>query len=168
MENITKFEKVSLKQFEEDLNKNQIVLTNIEEIYNKIELPKRATISSAGYDFKLPFDIEIKPNESIIIPTGIRVKMNDDLVLQIYPRSSLGFKYRMQLDNTVGIIDSDYYYALNEGHIMIKVSNLSHEQKNIILKANEGFAQGLFIKYYKTVDDEVTSKRTGGFGSTNK
>ena len=113
MKNITHFEKVSFEQFQKDILKNTKIKNKIEEMYDNIQLPKRATIGSAGYDFFLPFDIVLKPQESIIIPTGIRCQMNDEYVLQIYPRSSLGFKFRLQLDNVVGIIDSDYYYACN-------------------------------------------------------
>ena len=133
MKNITHFEKVSFEQFQKDILKNTNIKNKIEEMYDNIQLPKRATIGSAGYDFFLPFDIVLKPQESIIIPTGIRCQMNDEYVLQIYPRSSLGFKFRLQLDNVVGIIDSDYYYACNEGHIMIKISNLSFENKQVEL-----------------------------------
>ena len=127
MKNITHFEKVSFEQFQKDVLKNTKIKNKIEEIYDNIKLPKRATRGSAGYDFFLPFDIVLKPKDSIIIPTGIRCQMNDEYVLQIFPRSSLGFKFRLQLDNVVGIIDSDYYNACNEGHIMIKISNLSFE-----------------------------------------
>lgn len=129
MKNITHFEKVSFEQFQKDVLKNTKIKNKIEEIYDNIKLPKRATRGSAGYDFFLPFDIVLKPKDSIIIPTGIRCQMNDEYVLQIFPRSSLGFKFRLQLDNVVGIIDSDYYNACNEGHIMIKISNLSFEEK---------------------------------------
>ena len=101
MKNITHFEKVSFEQFQKDILKNTKIKNKIEEMYDNIQLPKRATIGSAGYDFFLPFDIVLKPQESIIIPTGIRCQMNDEYVLQIYPRSSLGFKFRLQLDNVV-------------------------------------------------------------------
>ena len=103
MKNITHFEKVSFEQFQKDILKNTKIKNKIEEMYDNIQLPKRATIGSAGYDFFLPFDIVLKPQESIIIPTGIRCQMNDEYVLQIYPRSSLGFKFRLQLDNTYDI-----------------------------------------------------------------
>lgn len=93
--------------------------------------------------------------------------MNQDLVLQIYPRSSLGFKYQLTLDNTVGIIDSDYYYALNEGHIMIKITNHSIQNKTLELEHGKAFAQGVFVKFYKTIDDEAELTRSGGMGSTN-
>ena len=165
MQNITKFEKVSCEQYNKDLQKN-----NIKDVdsYENIKLPKRATKGSAGYDFYTPFDIELKPNDTIIVPTGIRCKMNEDYVLMIFPRSSLGFKYRLNLDNTVGIIDSDYYNALNEGHIMIKVTNNSLENKTLILQKGDAFAQGIIFTYGITCDDETNEIRVGGFGSTNK
>ncbi len=167
MKNITKFEKVSFTQFLNDaknFNQNDMMI-----IYNDINLPKRATKASAGYDFYMPFDVELKPNESIIIPTGIKCQMNEDLVLIIVPRSSLGFKYRLQLDNTIGIIDSDYYNnSQNEGHIKIKLSNLSLDNKTLILNKGTSFAQGIFLTYSKTIDDDVKEARRGGFGSTNQ
>ncbi len=165
MENITKFEKVSISQYSKDLEKNNFKELNS---YEDIKLPKRATKGSAGYDFYLPFDLILKPNETILIPTGIRCKMNPNYVLMIFPRSSLGFKYRLMLNNTVGIIDSDYYNALNEGHIMIKVTNNSLENKTLELKKGDAFAQGIFMIYGITCDDETNEIRTGGFGSTNK
>lgn len=167
MKNITHFEKVSFDQFKQDCINNNINI-DYEKVYNGIDLPKRATINSAGYDFYLPFELTLKPRETIIVPTGIRCEMNPEYVLQIFPRSSLGFKYRLQLDNTVGIIDSDYYNAKNEGHIMIKLSNLSLNDKTVCLKEHEAFVQGVFLVYGKTFDDDVTVVRTGGFGSTNK
>ena len=81
-----------------------------------------------------------------------------------YPRSGLGFKYRLQLNNTVGIIDSDYYYSDNEGHIFAKITNDSNEDKTVELKAGNGFMQGIFVEYGITVDDNVQTVRNGGFG----
>ena len=101
------------------------------------------------------------------IPTGIRVEMLSDWVLKIYPRSGLGFNYRLGLDNTVGIIDSDYFYSDNEGHIMIKITNNSNEGKFLKLNAGDRFAQGIFLEYGVTVDDNADGVRNGGFGSTN-
>ena len=131
-------------------------------------MPKRATIGSAGYDFYAPFDIELKPGETIKVPTGIRSQIAEGWVLTIYPRSGLGFKFRLQLNNTVGIIDSDYYGSSNEGHIYIKITNDSNENKVVTIKEGEGFAQGIFIPFGITEDDEVTQIRDGGFGSTTK
>jgi dUTP pyrophosphatase len=148
-------------------NTDYIILDarTIEE-YNDILLPKRATSGSAGYDFFAPSDIKLSPNETIKVATGVRVKIEDGWVLQIFPRSSLGFKYRLRLDNTVGIIDSDYYFADNEGHIFIKMTNLG--DKELFIEKGKAFAQGIFLEYGITIDDECSSKRIGGFGSTDK
>ena len=120
MYKIAKFEKVSLNQYIKDFKDtfNDLSEQQIVDIYNLIKLPLRATKGSAGYDFYSPINFILKPNETIKIPTGIKVKIEDGWFLAIFPRSGLGFKYRLQLNNTVGIIDSDYYYANNEGHIM--------------------------------------------------
>ena len=137
-------------------------------IYNRIKEPKRATIGSAGYDFYAPFDIELKPGETIKVPTGIRCEIEEGWVLTIYPRSGLGFKYRLQLNNTVGIIDSDYFSSSNEGHIYIKITNDSNENKIVSIKEGEGFAQGIFLPFGITIDDDASEIRDGGFGSTTK
>lgn len=139
-----------------------------EQIYESIKLPKRATKGSAGYDFYSPLSFTLKPGETIKIPTGIRVTMREDYVLAVFPRSGLGFKFRLQLNNTVGIIDSDYYYSDNEGHIFIKLTNDSNEGRVLNLEAGNGFAQGIFFPFGITEDDEVTEIRNGGFGSTTK
>ena len=141
---------------------------NKEEVYDNLILPKRATKGSAGYDFFAPFDITLKPGETVKIPTGIRVYMEENYVLKLYPRSGLGFKYRLQLNNTVGIIDSDYYYSDNEGHIFAKITNDSNEGKVLTINKGTGFMQGIFVEYGITFDDDTTSIRNGGFGSTNK
>lgn len=136
--------------------------------YENIILPKRATVGSAGYDFFAPFDFELKAGESINIPTGIRVKIADGWVLLVCPRSGFGFKYRLQLDNTVGVIDSDYYYSDNEGHIYIKLTNDSHEGRTLSVKCGQAFAQGIFTLFGITEDDNACDVRNGGFGSTTK
>ncbi len=163
MKKIAKFEKVSLEQFKETFGGD-----NSEKVYEDIKLPRRATTGSAGYDFYAPEDFSLKAGESIKIPTGIRAKIDEGWVLKIYPRSGLGFKFRLQLDNTVGIIDSDYYYSSNEGHIMIKLTNNSLEGKTVTVEKGSAFAQGLFLEYGITVDDDADGIRDGGFGSTTK
>ena len=87
-------------------------------------------------------------------------------MLKCYPRSGLGFKFRLQLNNTVGIIDSDYFKSDNEGHIFAKLTNDSNEGKTLEVTGGSGFMQGIFVEYGITVDDEVTAERNGGFGST--
>lgn len=166
MKKIAQFLKVSFEEFQKGYNDCFGVSDNIEEIYNKIKLPKRATKGSAGYDFYLPEDITLLPGETTKIPTGIRVKIDDGWVLKLYPRSGLGFKFRLQLNNTVGIIDSDYFESDNEGHIFIKITNDTNENKTITLQNGDAFVQGIFIEYGITVDDDADGIRNGGFGST--
>lgn len=159
-----KFEFVSKEQYLKDFEFKEDAC----EVYSKLKKPHRATAMSAGYDFYSPFDFHLEPGKTIKIPTGIRAKIPEDYVLMIYPRSGLGFKYRLQLNNTVGVIDSDYYNALNEGHIMIKITNDSNEGKALDIKAGEGFAQGIFMQYGIVEDDDAKDIRVGGFGSTTK
>ena len=138
------------------------------QIFDSIELPKRATRCSAGYDFYSPVDFELKPGETIKIPTGIRVYMEESWVLNLFPRSGLGFKLRLQMNNTVGIIDSDYFYSDNEGHIFVKLTNDSNEGKIVRVEAGTGIVQGIFMEYGVTIDDDAKEVRNGGFGSTTK
>ena len=169
MKRIGKFHKVSFQQFEKDW-KDTFAGSNsveIQNIYDTLRLPQRATAGSAGYDFYAPISFTLHPRETIKIPTGIRAEMQEGWVLSLYPRSSLGFKYRLQLNNTVGIVDSDYFYSDNEGHIFAKITNDAKEDKTLYMKQGEGFLQGIFLPFGITEDDEVAAKRNGGFGSTN-
>lgn len=163
MRRIAKFEKVSPGRFAADFEREDAA-----GVYNEIVLPRRATAGSAGYDFYSPFDFVLEAGESIKIPTGVRVRIDEGWVLKIYPRSGLGFKFRLQLNNTVGVIDSDYYLSDNEGHIFIKITNDSKEGKTVAVKKGEGFAQGIFVEYGITEDDDASDIRNGGFGSTTK
>ena len=140
----------------------------IRKIYEELKLPRRATRGSAGYDFFAPETFTLNPGETRKILTGIRVRIEDGWVLKLYPRSGLGFKYRMQFNNTVGIIDSDYYGSDNEGHIQAKITNDSREGKSMTVEAGTGFSQGIFVEYGITVDDDASDVRNGGFGSTTR
>lgn len=173
MRRIAQFEKVSLTEFEKTYKDTfPEVLTaeniDVEAVYQGIVLPRRATSGSAGYDFFSTCDVMLQPGESVKIPTGIRVRMEEGWVLMLYPRSGLGYRYRMQLVNTVGVIDSDYYGSDNEGHIQIKITNDSREGKVLQIKTGEAFAQGVFTEYGITVDDDAIGTRNGGFGSTSR
>ena len=170
MKKIAQFFKVSYEEFEKGMQDTFKTMPEkeIEELYWDIKLPKRATKGSAGYDFYTPFSFTLQPGETIKIPTGIRAKMEEDWVLKLYPRSGLGFKFRLQLNNTVGIIDSDYYNSDNEGHIFAKITNDTNEGKIISLEKGAGFMQGIFLEYGITVDDDADGVRNGGFGSTGK
>jgi len=160
---ISQFSKVSIKQYEESVD-----FYNVKSIYQNIKLPKRATTGSAGYDFYSPQAFTLAPSETIKIATGIRVKMEEGWVLFMLPRSGHGFKFRIQLDNTVGVIDSDYYYSDNEGHIMLKFTNDGKNGKTMSVQVGEAIAQGVFLPFGITMDDNATETRNGGFGSTSK
>lgn len=170
MKRIAQFFKVSEENFMNAMREEfpQYTESDIRDMYESLMLPKRATKGSAGYDFFAPFSFSLPPAATIKIPTGIRVKMDEDWVLKLYPRSGLGFKYRLQMNNTVGIIDSDYFFSDNEGHIFIKMTNDSNEGKTVEVTQRTGFAQGIFLEYGITVDDDATAERNGGFGSTTK
>jgi len=175
-----RFEKVSLKQFEQSLKKYYTSIgfddnqydyksfeNSVKKDYDNIILPKRSTKGSAGYDFYIPFGVHIRVGESQLIPTGIRcVDMPENIVLKIYPRSGLGAKKGLVLRNTVGIIDSDYAQSDNEGHIMIKLVNYGIEP--VVLTKGSAFCQGIFSQYFTVDDDNVEKERNGGFGSTDK
>jgi dUTP pyrophosphatase len=172
------FEKVTLTQFSKDwvhtfpVSENEVipvaqVIDVVNDIYNKITVPVRATKYSAGYDFVTPIDIKLEPGATIKFPTGIKAKITDPAwCLLIMPRSSLGFKYRLMLDNTVGLIDADYQNSDNEGHIFVKLTNCGN--KTVEVKAGDRIVQGVFVQYGITADDKVNDERNGGFGSTGK
>lgn len=136
--------------------------------YDELKIPRRATKGSAGYDFFSPISFKLKPGQTIKIPTCMKCSLNYGNVLMLFPRSSFGFKYRMQLDNTVGVVDQDYYNnESNEGHIFIKITNDSKTGKTLEVNAGDAFAQGIIMNYSITDDDNVVACRTGGIGSTS-
>ena len=132
-----------------------------------LNLPQRKTSGSAGYDFEAAEDMVIEPGKVGFVSTGIKAYMPEDEVLQMYPRSSLGFKKKLILMNSVGIIDSDYYNNPdNEGEIKIILYNVGTD--SVTIKTGERIAQGIFMKYLTTEENEVKAKRLGGFGSTGQ
>ncbi len=166
------FSKVSREAFLEAAQGLRSFLSQEKElsaIYDSIQLPKRSTVFSAGYDFFLPADIVIPESGSVVVPTGIRCLMPVNAVLLLAPRSGQGFKTGVHLANTVGIIDSDYYYADNEGHIMVKLVNDSIlSGGDIHMLQGKAFCQGVFLNYLITDDDDAEGIREGGFGSTDQ
>ena len=170
MHRIAQFFKVSEDNFVEAFREEfpQYTEADVKDMYASLKLPERATKGSAGYDFYAPFAFSLPPGSTMKIPTGIRVKMDEDWVLQLYPRSGLGFKYRLQMNNTVGIIDSDYFYSDNEGHIFAKITNDFNEGKTLEIGAGTGFMQGIFVQYGITVDDAAEGIRNGGFAYTQQ
>ncbi len=168
MYRIAEFFKVSEDNFVSSCKKLGYTDSEALDFYKDLPLPRRATSGSAGYDFYLPYNLTLEPNMTVTIPTGIRAKMEEGWVLQIFPRSSLGFKFRLQLNNTVGIIDKDYFYSDNEGHIFCKITNDTKENKTLVLEKGVAFVQGIFTIFGVTLDDDVTDVRNGGMGSTTK
>lgn len=157
MEKMARFEKVSKEQW------SQVVPSAVG--YDNIKLPKRATSGSAGYDFYSTMTFRLQPEEEIVVPTGIRCCIDDGWTLLIFPRSGLGFKFRLGMSNTIPVIDSDYYYSDNEGHIMIKLVN--NGNKIVTIEEGQAFVQGVFLPYGITFDDDTVTTRNGGFGSTD-
>lgn len=164
MRRIAQFLAVSAGQFATDWHR---ALPDV-PVPETVRLPRRATSGSAGYDFFAPAGFTLAPGETILLPTGVRARIDEGWVLMLYPRSGLGFKYRLQLNNTVGVIDSDYFGAQNEGHIMLKLTNASNEHRTLTVQPGEAVAQGVFVPYGVTVDDDASATRTGGFGSTDQ
>lgn len=194
------FSKVSFNEF---VKSYEMVINDdddesmVKAIYDSIELPKRATKGSAGYDFSAPFGFNLNKGDNIVIPTGIRImNMPSHSALFLFPRSGHGFKFRFAMANSVGIIDSDYMYADNEGHIMVKLcydgingSNILHKIEKkpegiyiqtmsrgndyksspnmVTVKYHEKFCQGIIIPCLRTDDDNTTRYRKGGLGSTD-
>ena len=137
---------------------------HIKGFEDKVKLPERQTKYSSAYDFYLPEDIEITPMESIMIESGIKSYMqeNEELLLSI--RSKWGAKFKLIL--LAHKIDSDYYENKdNDGHIFISVMNLGKE--TFKLSKGERICQGSFYTYLLADNDNVTTERVGGIGSTN-
>lgn len=172
---MTKFHKISLEQYIKDrvgdlmqagLSQQEAADAAKEE-YDNIVMPRRSTTFSAGYDLRSPGEYVLAPGESLSIPTGLRIQMEEDMWLGVYIRSSLGFKYNVRLKNSVGVIDADYFNADNEGHLKVGIYNGG--DKTLQIHAGDAIAQGILQKYYVTDDDEpVQQRRSGGFGSTNQ
>lgn len=153
-----KFEKVSIEEFSKYYD---------ESLYEEYDLPKRMTVHSAGYDFFAIESFTIKPGEIKKIPTGYKAIFGSDEMLMILVRSSMGFKYNVRMTNQVGIVESDYYDNIdNEGHMFVSLQNEGN--KEFVVKKGEAYAQGIFTQFLICDDDNATSKREGGLGSTNK
>ena len=171
---VARFEKVSGNTYHRGCCEEDIMLTipklgiiGTDDYLDELVLPHRSTKGSAGYDFFLPYDLTVHAGETVRIPTGVKVQMAEGYVLMMYPRSSLGFKYQMTMDNTVCVVDSDYYNNPgNEGHIFVKMTN--HSNKDCFIPKGQAYCQGVFHRYYIADDDDTVAERVGGYGSTNK
>ncbi len=169
LQRVARFEKVSPEQFREATRKAfpELSDADADAAYAAITLPRRATAGSSGYDIRTPFAFTLRPGEDVLIPTGLRAAIIPGWWLMLMPRSGLGFRLYTRLANTIGNIDSDYYGAANEGHIMVKLRmELPGNDIPRTFEAGTAVCQGVFVPFGITEDDEATEKRTGGFGST--
>ena len=156
-----RFERISKEQYLTDM-------LDIGIEYEDIKIPKRATMFSAGYDIFSVTDFELKPGQTIKLPTGIKFLSDPDKFLLVAPRSGHGFKYKVQLFNTVGVIDADYYGNVkNDGHIWVKLYNDSPDGETLVVRKGEAFCQGIILPYFIVEDDDAFEQRKGGFGSTS-
>lgn len=160
---VGKFEKISLEQWHKDYGDDSN--SEGDKTFEGIPIPKRSSIGSAGYDIHTPFGFTLEPNDEILIPTGLKCKMNDGWFLMAVPRSGLGFKYYTRLANTVGIIDASYYNnESNEGHMFVKIRNEGN--KPVVIEKYDRVCQMIFVPYGITEDDDINNKRIGGLGSS--
>lgn len=162
---IAAFERVSFEQYKADCIRCHHLVNDetLRQEWEAIKLPTRATKGSAGYDFYLPYETAVSA-APVQVPTGIRCLIEEGWVLVLAPKSGLGFKYSMTLENTIGVVDADYANSDNEGHIQAKF----HTEIPTILRQGQKFMQGIFMTFGVAVGDEVTASRNGGFGSTGE
>lgn len=174
MKNVGQFEKVSFEKFIGDCREHMNLPESDEyykQFYDALALPRRSTPGSAGYDFGFPLEkISIAPKSSVIIPTGIKIRIDvPDYYLKVVPKSGLSRRFRTEIVGTEGIIDADYYYSDAEGHIMIQLINNNNEGKVLTLTNNMKFCQGILSEYGTVIgDDPIHNERVGGFGSTGE
>ena len=161
MDRIARFMKVSRQRFDADWREG---FPDLPSPYDGLKLPQRATAGSAGYDFYAPAPFTLDPGETVKIPTGIRAWIEPGWVLMLFPRSSLGFRHQIRLSNTVGIIDSDYAFAENEGHIQVSLRNPM--EKDLVIGKGERFCQGILLPYGLAEEESAFAERRGGMGST--
>ena len=134
---------------------------------NDIALPKRQTPGSAGYDLAAYDQVTLKRGAVFLVPTGVRVGLEQGEFLAVFARSSLALKHHVLLANGVGVIDADYYGNKdNLGHIMIPLINIG--ERDVVIGRGERIAQGVFLPFH-TLPSEVFGQdsRAGGFGSTD-
>lgn len=168
---IANFEKISYVQFQSDYinifgQGKTINMDSVRKIYDSIKIPDRKTKYSAGHDISIPYEITLSSNDKMLIPTGIRCKMDENYVMLIVPRSSMGIKHGLRLSNTIAVIDADYYNAENEGHILLSIRNEGNNP--IKFKPGDCVCQAVFVPYGVADQDIIETERTGGIGSTSE
>ena len=167
-----RFEKVSFEAFKRDVDKYYGGLNDdeIKIVYDNIVLPERKTRYSAGYDVCTPVPVRLNPGRSGVIPTGIKAVFTEEEMetwcLKLYARSSVGIKDKVVVTNAVGLIDSDYQFAENDGDMMLALTNIGTEPR--FYAPGHRICQAVFEIYGITSDDKAFGERTGGVGSTGR
>lgn len=139
----------------------------VRRVEGEVELPRRSTAKSAGYDFIVPEDTICKSHEITMVKSGVKAYFPDNETLLLFNRSSNPKKKGLIILNGVGVVDADYAdNPDNEGEIAGLFYNMLDE--DVVLKAGEKMMQGVFVQYGITEDDVAEGERTGGFGSTGK
>lgn len=130
--------------------------------------PSCTDILSAGDDFYSKETVTIKPNETYLFWTDVKAHMQNDEVLYIFVRSSVGTKKHLMLANTVGVIDASYFgNEGNDGNIGIALHN--YGTKPVVIEKGERIAQGVLQKFVSMgARNPLSDKRVGGFGSSNE
>ena len=147
------------------MRKFEVVRNDMRRTDGEVRLPERASEFSAGYDFFSPINITIQPNESKLIFTDVKAKFNENEVLMLFVRSSMG-KHPVVLSNGTGIIDADYYYGDSDGNIGFRLLNLGN--KPYVIKMGDRIGQGVLLPYLTFENGNTDKKRIDGFGSTGK
>lgn len=144
----------------------EIVREDMRKHQAEIQLPVRGDSRSAGYDLRTPIEVVLQPGERKLVFTDVKAYMQEDEVLELYVRSSIGVKKGIVLSNGTGIIDSSYYSNIdNDGNLGLALYNTT--DKEVILEAQERICQGVFKKYLTVDNDEcLNNQRLGGFGSS--
>ncbi|WP_440934771.1 dUTP diphosphatase [Candidatus Pelagibacter sp.] len=140
----------------------------IKKLDPTVELPAYKTEGASGMDIMafIKEPINLKPNSSCLVPTGLTVAFSSDFEIQIRPRSGLAAKNSISVLNTPGTIDSDY-----RGEI--KVILFNHGKNNFLINNKDRIAQMILTPVIKmdleeTDDLPETIRGEGGFGSTGK
>lgn len=144
----------------------RIKITRLSDTTSDIPLPTYATDGSAGMDIYAAVEqyLEIKPGETVLIPTGFSIELPHGFEAQIRPRSGLAVKHSIGIMNSPGTIDSDY-----RGEVKIIITNFG--KQNFTIRRGDRIAQMVIARYERIVWEEVhqlseTSRGSGGFGST--
>ncbi|MBR2445221.1 MAG: dUTP diphosphatase [Clostridia bacterium] len=138
----------------------------IVKLQQNAHIPTYGSADAAGADLYACIDeaVTIQPSQTVLIPTGLSMEIEQGFAGFIYARSGLATKRGLAPANKVGVIDSDY-----RGQVMVSLHN--HTDRPQTVEPGERVAQMVFAPVYQAQFCEVdalqdTERGTGGFGST--